>query len=165
MSALSVMISKVDLSQSTVNPDFYAARMELLSSEAVINDTILEFVLSSFSLRNVFSNLGGTKLGLIVYPFGKTIKTGHIDDDSLLGQHIDSDKTLYSVLTYVTEPEWKIFENTEEFKKFNFLKNAMHDELGWKIEDYKFATLPENMEFDDIDYQLAETLWLSSVKI
>jgi hypothetical protein len=165
MSALSIMISKVDLSESTVNPDFYAARMELLVSEAAISDNILEFVLSSFSLRSVFSNLGGTKFGLIVYPFGKTFMSEQINDDSLLGQHIESDKTLYSVLTYVTEPEWRIFENTEEFKKFNFLKNAMYNELGWKIEDYKFAILPENIEINDIDYELANTLWSTSVKI
>lgn len=164
-----VLLTKVDVSKTTIDAQFYLRRAELLSLTYKTDEeaqAVEAFFEASYNFRTVFSGADASRFSYAVYPAGATMMSSSPYTDVL--SEVDAPKvdTIYSVLINVTEDDWKAIVKTEDYTKFVAARKAIKDILGWDIPEYRLAQVPEAMgAIDTLTFEEAAALWDASSEV
>jgi hypothetical protein len=158
-----VLITRADVSASTVDTLFYAKREMLLYEDyKTVEDTahVIEFFHTAYAFRTAFSLGGKSRSSFAVYPEGTLLMSKTPEDDLTHKQSVSNVKFIYSVLFNITPAEWKVLQSSDEYKAFADAKALAEPVLGWVIPEYKLAEVPDTLEkVATLTYDQAAAMW------
>lgn len=164
-----VLLTKVDVSKSKVDSQYYLRRAELLSleyeSEAAAK-LVEDFFEASYTFRTVFSGADASRFSYAVYPTGPALMSSSPYNDVISEVSNPENAFIYSVLINVSLEDWKEIAKTPEYQKFVSAREAIKDVLGWDIPEYRWATVSDELvHIDKLTFEQAAALWDSSEEI